>query len=229
MDPIVDFVVKLGLTLVLSGIIGLEREVTGHKAGIRTLILVGIGAASFVMLTEQINIPESETGRIIAGVATGIGFLGAGAIMKEGINVRGLTTAATIWVTASIGVAIGTGAFEIGLITFSFTIIVLSIFGILERKFNLKANSGTLQICMKKGYELPKLELRAIERSGIGFSRIEVDRYEEGVCVNIDVDLPRNIGVTEFTDRVSSIKGTRKVQWEDTDLKGSSTYLDRFS
>ncbi|HHD16370.1 MAG TPA: MgtC/SapB family protein, partial [Euryarchaeota archaeon] len=89
MEEIIELLIKLGLTLILSGIIGLEREVTGHKAGIRTLILVGIGAASFVMLADNISLSDSETGRIIAGVATGLGFLGAGAIIKEGINVKG--------------------------------------------------------------------------------------------------------------------------------------------
>jgi len=228
MEEIIELLIKLGLTLILSGIIGLEREVTGHKAGIRTLILVGIGAASFVMLADNISLSDSETGRIIAGVATGLGFLGAGAIIKEGINVKGLTTAASIWVTAAIGVSVGSGSYLIGIITFSFTIIVISLFAVLERKLNLKPDTGTIRVVMEKGYSLPRRELRKLQKDGVGIQRMKMENTREGLCFTLDVELPRRIKVSDFVERTSGIEGLREVEWEDTEQGGLRSYLDVF-
>lgn len=228
MEELLAQFLKLVLVLVISGLIGLEREITGHKAGIRTLILVGIGSASLVMIADNIDLPENELGRIIAGVATGIGFLGAGAIIKEGINVKGLTTAATIWVTASIGVAIGSGAIYIGVIVFCFTFIVLSIFGIIERKLNLKPSSGTIAMTMKKGYQLPKKDLRKLQRDGVGIRRMDLENTEKGLKFYMDIEIPRKIRVADFIERTRGIEGLRSVEWEDTDPGGPETYLDRF-
>lgn len=228
MDDLISIFLKLGLTLLLAGVIGIEREITGHKAGIRTLILVGIGASSFVMLADQIDIPDSETGRIIAGVATGLGFLGAGAIIKEGINIQGLTTAATIWVTASIGVAVGTGAYYIALITFSFTFIVLTLFGIIERVFNLKSHSGTLYLYMKRGYGLPKEELDYLHKRGVAVQRMSMERSSEGQCFTVDMDIPRRMEMGEFIERTDEIRGLKKVRWVDNEQKGPLSYLDNF-
>lgn len=228
MEEVVGLFLKLGLALVLSGIIGIEREVTGHKAGMRTLILVGIGAASLVMLVERLDIPKEELGRIIAGVATGIGFLGAGAIIKEGINVKGLTTAATIWVTASIGMTIGTGAYYIGFITFAFTLIVLTIFGVLERKFKLKPKNGILRIVLSRDVGIPTKELKSLQGKGVGFQRIRVENPPEGIVITIDMELPRGIRIVDFLEKIKNIQGIKEVTWEDLELKGPSTYLDVF-
>ena len=228
MEEVVGLFLKLGLALVLSGIIGIEREVTGHKAGMRTLILVGIGAASLVMLVERLDIPKEELGRIIAGVATGIGFLGAGAIIKEGINVKGLTTAATIWVTASIGMTIGTGAYYIGFITFAFTLIVLTIFGVLERKFKLKPKNGILRIVLSRDVGIPTKELKRLQGKGVGFQRIRVENPPEGIVITIDMELPRGIRIVDFLEKIKNIQGIKEVTWEDLELKGPSTYLDVF-
>jgi putative Mg2+ transporter-C (MgtC) family protein len=228
MEEVVGLFLKLGLALVLSGIIGIEREVTGHKAGMRTLILVGIGAASLVMLVERLDIPKEELGRIIAGVATGIGFLGAGAIIKEGINVKGLTTAATIWVTASIGMTVGTGAYYIGFITFAFTLIVLTIFGVLERKFKLKPKNGILRLVLSRDVEIPRKELKRLQGKGVGFQRIMVDNPPEGIVITIDMELPRGIRIVDFLEKIKNIRGIKEVTWEDLELKGPSNYLDSF-
>ncbi len=228
MEEVVGLFLKLGLALVLSGLIGIEREVTGHKAGMRTLILVGIGAASLVMLVERLDIPKEELGRIIAGVATGIGFLGAGAIIKEGINVKGLTTAATIWVTASIGMTIGTGAYYIGFITFAFTLIVLTIFGVLERKFKLKPKNGILRIVLSRDVEIPTKELKRLQGKGVGFQRIRVENPPEGIVITIDMELPRGIRIVDFLEKIKNLQGIKEVTWEDLELKGPSTYLDAF-
>jgi putative Mg2+ transporter-C (MgtC) family protein len=102
---------RLLLAVLLAGLLGLEREHREATAGLRTHMLVGLGAATFVVVPQQVGVPPGDLTRVLQGVMVGIGFLGAGAILKpdEGEHVRGLTTAASIWATAAIGVAAGMG------------------------------------------------------------------------------------------------------------------------
>lgn len=228
MEEILEVLLKLGLVVLLSGLVGLERELTGHKAGIRTLILVGLGSASLILISRSIELPDEELGRIISGVATGIGFLGAGAIIKEGINVQGLTTAASIWVVASIGVAIGSGAFEIGFIVFVFTFIVLSIFGILERKLHLKPRSGTFSFRMEKGKPIPGSLVKGLEKEGVGIQRFVQKRTHDGIHAILDVQLSKKHDISFVMGRLEKVKGIKEMEWEDTDPGGPITYLDRY-
>src|SRR6201996_7071014 len=101
-----DTLVSLFTAFVLGTLIGAERQYRQRSAGLRTNVLVCVGAAAFVDLANRINGAEGSV-RVIAYVVSGIGFLGAGAIMKEGMNVRGLNTAATLWATAAVGACAG--------------------------------------------------------------------------------------------------------------------------
>ena len=119
------FIVRLIVAALLGALIGFERHIHGRAAGLRTCLLVSMGAAVFVILSQLIGssgrsgvgsgIGMSDPGRIAAQVVTGIGFLGAGAIIKEGLTIRGLTTAACLWVVAGIGMASGAGWYMIGI------------------------------------------------------------------------------------------------------------------
>jgi putative Mg2+ transporter-C (MgtC) family protein len=102
------FVVRLVIAVALGAIIGAERQLRQRLAGLRTNALVAAGSALFVLVTALSNDPEG-TARIAAQVVSGIGFLGAGVIMREGLNVRGLNTAATLWCSAAVGVLSGFG------------------------------------------------------------------------------------------------------------------------
>ena len=115
--PLWDVVVRLLLAVVVGGIIGLERAGTNHDAGLRTHVLVCLGAA-VVMVTsiELRSIVYYDVGRIGAQVVSGIGFLGAGCILVNGTKIKGLTTAAGLWATACIGLAIGCGFYYISVI-----------------------------------------------------------------------------------------------------------------
>lgn len=117
----VDLVLRIALAIILGAIIGLERELTGQSAGLRTHITISMGAALFAIVsaysfTEFIQ-PQADSNyqvdvtRIASNVVTGVGFLGGGAIIKHGASVSGLTTAASIWVTAAVGLAVGLGSF----------------------------------------------------------------------------------------------------------------------
>lgn len=102
--------IKLGVSLALGTAIGLERELSDKSAGLRTNILICLGATLYTMLSQYFT---NDPARIAAQIVSGIGFLGAGAIMREGDRVTGLTTAATIWTVAAIGTAVGFGHFRI--------------------------------------------------------------------------------------------------------------------
>ncbi|MCR4429081.1 MAG: MgtC/SapB family protein [Caldiserica bacterium] len=121
-----EMLLRLFLAAVAGGIVGLEREMTGKPAGLRTMILVSLGSGLFMILSIS-AFPSGSTdlGRVAAGVVTGIGFLGAGAIFKEGVTIRGLTTAATIWVTCGLGLAIGAGLYLEAFFTLLLAIIAL--------------------------------------------------------------------------------------------------------
>lgn len=108
-----DIIIKIVVAALLGSFIGLERDIHGRAAGLRTHLLVCMGSAVFMILSKQIGAGASggDSGRIAAQVVTGIGFLGAGTIIKEGFTVRGLTTASCLWVASGIGMAAGAGSY----------------------------------------------------------------------------------------------------------------------
>jgi len=128
---------RLGLALLAGGIIGLERAMHGREAGFRTHSLVCVSSSLLMVLmvnqwdlvpSQFIDTIRADPSRMAQGIMTGIGFLGAGVIIKEGLTVRGLTTAASIWMTASIGIVIGMGLFFPALLATIITVLTLSVF-----------------------------------------------------------------------------------------------------
>ena len=109
-----DLALRLIVAAVLGAIVGLEREIHDHPAGMRTHLLVSVGSAAFTVLSIYAFGP-GDPSRVAAQIVSGIGFLGAGAILKEGANVRGLTTAASLWAVAAVGMAAGAGAWGVAL------------------------------------------------------------------------------------------------------------------
>ncbi|GAB1444460.1 MAG: MgtC/SapB family protein [Cyclobacteriaceae bacterium] len=122
---ITEYILRIGAAFLLGGIIGFERQLQQKNAGLRTNTLVAIGAASYVLLSIDLhNLSGGDPGRVTAQIVTGIGFIGAGVIMKDGFNVSGLNTAATIWCSAAVGTLAGMGFFIEALVTT--TAVVLS-------------------------------------------------------------------------------------------------------
>ena len=129
--------IRVLIAALLGAALGLEREWRGKEAGLRTNTLIAIGAALFTVMSLQMG---SDQSRIAAQIVTGVGFLGAGAIMRTGGNVQGLTTAALIWVNAAIGVAAGAGHIRLAVIVTGITLIAMLALIPLDRLFEDRKN-----------------------------------------------------------------------------------------
>jgi putative Mg2+ transporter-C (MgtC) family protein len=129
-DYIIRITTRLGAAAVLGGLIGVEREWMGKSAGLRTHMTVALGCAAFMLIAVEANPDASSVSRAIQGIAAGIGFIGAGAILKRGedeADVKGVTTAAAIWLTAAVGAAAGAGHGWLALIGVVIAFTILSI------------------------------------------------------------------------------------------------------
>jgi putative Mg2+ transporter-C (MgtC) family protein len=122
-------VVRLLVAVVLGGLLGYERESVGASAGLRTHMLVSLGSALFVLIPLQAGMQIEDLSRVVQGVTAGIGFLGAGAILKQRNrnDIRGLTTAASVWLTAAIGIAAGMGREATAVLSTLFALAILAI------------------------------------------------------------------------------------------------------
>ena len=118
MSMTIELLIKLGAALLVGGLIGAEREFRDKAAGFRTIIFITVGATLFTIFSTLLAGDENDPARVAANIVTGIGFLGAGAIMRDSGRVAGLTTAATIWLAAALGMGIGSGQYlHVGLAT----------------------------------------------------------------------------------------------------------------
>jgi putative Mg2+ transporter-C (MgtC) family protein len=129
-------VIRLLVAMLLGGIVGVQREWTGKPAGLRTHMLVALGAALFVLAPVESGMASADLSRVIQGLATGIGFIGGGAILKlsEERDIRGLTSAAGIWMTAAMGVAVGLGRIWMALLSALLTWFILVVVGKIEHR-----------------------------------------------------------------------------------------------
>jgi putative Mg2+ transporter-C (MgtC) family protein len=135
MPPIADLelIRRLITAALLGAALGFEREIRQKDAGLRTNILISVGAALFTLMSIEISGPSGDPGRIAAQIVTGIGFLGAGAIMRTDSGIQGLTTAATVWVNAAVGVAAGGGEYHLAFIATGITLVALLVLQPIER------------------------------------------------------------------------------------------------
>lgn len=129
---------RLGWAAVLGAMIGVEREWMRKAAGLRTHTTVALASATFVLVLSESDATPADVSRIVQGIAAGVGFLGAGTILKgdSAQTIQGLTTAATIWLTAGVGAAAGAGHVDVALISVVAALLTLTIFSLVERWFN---------------------------------------------------------------------------------------------
>jgi putative Mg2+ transporter-C (MgtC) family protein len=133
---LVHVLIRLLAATLLGAAVGVQRERAGKPAGLRTHMLVTLGTAVFVLACSGVGMSSDGLSRVIQGIVTGIGFIGAGSILKlnEQRDVQGLTTAAGVWMTSAIGVAVGLGSLGVALLSTVFTLVILSLAGRLEQR-----------------------------------------------------------------------------------------------
>jgi putative Mg2+ transporter-C (MgtC) family protein len=219
-----DIFIKLMLAAIAGGLVGFEREKHGRPAGLRTNMLVSVGACAIMIVSEAFYVKygmldvESavrfDPSRVAAQIVVGIGFLGAGVILKEGASVRGLTTAASLWVVAGLGMAFGMGHFSLGAIT---TILVLVSLIFLKRLDPVmkKDRYLTLTVTADKRMELydelqSLLSERKLDLSDIS-SNVDVEQDE--IFFQIVVTQQQKRVGRELTEAILKLEGIRKVHY----------------
>jgi putative Mg2+ transporter-C (MgtC) family protein len=212
---------RLILSAVLSGILGFEREFHGRAAGFRTHILLCVGT-TLIMITS-VHIFDVYSGRVpidparlAAGVVTGIGFLGAGTIMRYKASVRGLTTAASLWVVTGVGLAVGSGLYFGAIITTAIAVIALMFFGRLEHVMIRKDWYKTMIIESGDGLgQLGKIR-EVLGEYGVDITDFEVGRSPDGasMVLKIGVKLSTARHTAVMIQDVSRIEGVKSAKWE---------------
>lgn len=194
----VTLAVRMLLAAVLGGAIGIEREIHDHPAGTRTHLLVSLGSAAFTALSiygfvdlgDDAARGSVDPSRVAAQIVTGIGFLGAGAIIKYGTSVRGLTTAASLWVTAAVGMAAGTGHWILAIVTTGIVVFSLGPLPIMVRRFVRRRRHvvhARLEVTKLSaiGQISRTLADRGIPLQAISSERLEKGRYELDVAIRL--------------------------------------------
>ena len=220
-----ELLLRLALTTVLCGAIGLERESRDQVAGLRTHILVGLGSALFTLVSAY-GFSEFLTARagpsvrfqfdptrVAAQVVSGIGFLGAGAIIRQGFNVRGLTTAAALWIVAAIGMAAGAGYYEGALAT---TAIALPSLVLLRRARptlmrRLRTEFSVLELNLRPEGDLGQA-LAVIAQANMSIQGMVSEATEEGSSYRIEVRVPPEGELDDVVAEVSSLDGVTRVR-----------------
>ncbi len=218
-----DIAVRLLVAAALCGAIGLERELRERAAGLRTHMLVGVGSALFTLVsayawgdfTFEGSVTFDPT-RIAAQIVAGIGFLGAGVIIRQGLSVRGVTTAAGLWVVAGIGMACGAGYFAAALIATAIVLLGLGPVRWLEGApmvRGLRRQTVVFQVDVEPGSPVGPV-VDAVEARQVKVKRVELGRERDTRRISIEVELPANVGTPEIIDELSRLDEVVAVRTE---------------
>ena len=217
-----EVVLRLVVAAVLAGAIGVERELREREAGLRTHLLVGVGSALFTLVSAYAFTDFRyglETGitldptRIAAQIVTGIGFLGAGAIIRQGITIRGLTTAAGLWVVAAIGMAAGAGYYVAALVTTALVLVGLGPLRWVERGLIGRVRrdgGGLVEVSLRPGEPLAPL-LRTLEDERARVTRVELEDDDERRRGRLVVDAPDEARRRAIVERLAALEGVTRV------------------
>lgn len=212
MEGIVVF--RLAAALFLGSIIGLERELNNRPAGFRTHILVCVGAALFTLVSIY-GIENSDPARIAAQIVSGIGFLGAGTIMREGTSIRGLTTAASLWSVAGVGMAIGAGFYLGAVATTVFMVIVLMFFNSLERRI-LQSHYHVLTLDVA---DIPGQLGRVGSKlgdMGVSIRTIQIaSQSNKQVVLEVGIKIPAPLQIHQVVNELAEVEGVYTIKFEE--------------
>lgn len=213
-----DMLIKLLLSCVLGGMIGLERESVNRPAGFRTHMLVSIGSTlvmmiNGIMISAYGDIVNLDPGRFGAAVISGIGFLGAGTIIKEGNSVKGLTTAASLWTVACIGLAIGAGYYAISVVTSLTVLIILELFARMEKSIIKKRRQLIIRIVSEN---IPGQIGKIGDVTGYHkclIQDIDLDHQsDQAAVITLALKYPKSFDLTALMDDLSALSGLKSVE-----------------
>jgi putative Mg2+ transporter-C (MgtC) family protein len=217
-----EITVRLLVAAALSGAVGLERELRERVAGLRTHMLVGVGSALFTLVSAYAwsdFIFDREQGtvydptRIAAQIVTGIGFLGAGAILRQGLSVRGLTTAAGLWVVAAIGIASGAGYYAAAAITTGIVLVGLGPLRRLEGAINrVGGDSGFLEIELPAGQPISEV-IAVLRGRRARINGLELDDHADRRVLRVEIDLPIGRDSGGVVEALSEREDVHGVRW----------------
>lgn len=215
-----ELTLRILLAAAFGGVIGLEREFSDQPAGFRTHILVSLGAALFTLAGayalaafEGVEGIQLDPTRVAAQVVTGIGFLGAGAIIQRGVSVRGLTTAAALWVTAAIGTAVGIGYLMGAAITTGVTLVSLVALKQLERILLARFKRGHVRIVVDGSEEFRIVDLvNAVDEFGGRIESVKhVDEESDGHRFVVIAQVPSSGAIAGLMAEIQGLRGVQNV------------------
>jgi putative Mg2+ transporter-C (MgtC) family protein len=220
-----EALLRLALAAALGGAVGLEREFREREAGFRTHMLVSLGSALFTLasaygfrdfLVHGGNLVRTDPTRIAAQIVTGIGFLGAGAIIRQGLSIRGLTTAATLWVVAAIGLTTGAGYYSAAAITTLLVIVSLWPLRIVSHRVlsRFRAETNRLVAQVPAG-ESPAPLIEALEQQGAQLRALEIGHEADRRTVLLDVSLPPQSDAPAIVAKLSELEHVLEIRWAD--------------
>jgi putative Mg2+ transporter-C (MgtC) family protein len=220
-----ESLLRLALAALLGGLIGFERELREREAGLRTHLLVALGSALFTIvgaygfhafLDSGQSVVRADPTRIAAQIVTGIGFLGAGAIIRQGLSVRGLTTAATLWVVAAVGLAAGAGYYSAAVITTAVVLVALWPLRVMAYRIlrRYRSDDGRLVVELPSGTPPGEL-IDEIERAGARIAAIVVSQEADRRRLELDLALPRGLAAPRLVARIADVPNVVDVRWAD--------------
>lgn len=205
--------IRLGLALAFGAVIGVEREWRLKQAGLKTMSLVALGSAAFGLLTDTFGADNHNPGQIAAAVVGGIGFLGAGVIMRRGVTVQGLTTAATLWAAASVGVSSGLGQYPLA-VTLTALIVAMQLAGrpieLRIRRFRRSEVPGRFELRVECDGEALPAVTAAWEPFGPAITRT-VQRGLATLVVTVVLRAKEETDVSALEESLIAVEGVRRV------------------
>ena len=215
---------RVALAAALGAVLGLERELREREAGLRTHLLVSVGSALFTIvsaygfkefLTSGANVVRADPTRIAAQIVTGIGFLGAGAIIRQGLAVRGLTTAATLWVVAAIGMASGAGYYSAAVITTGVALLALWPLRTLAYRTvgRFRGDTGLLLVQLPAG-QSPAPVIDAIEAEA-RVETLEIRQEGDRRTLELTLAVPRPELAQRIVAQLADVDHVLEVRWAD--------------